>query len=353
MVWRPPSLDHLSAMTDDTAIMQHAIFDIPNRSTGYCTDDVARAFMVAIAASGHEKLRERALRLGRTYLAFLIDAQLPDGRFHNFMSYGRNWLDEVGTHDSIGRAMWALGYAVARAPLESWRTISLGLLERALPHAVDFPFVRSRAYAALGLTRALAAGLGDRRAMEQTLRTIGDDLVAQHAETAAPDWDWFEDELTYDNARLPEALLRIGMVLEDSRYVSLGVRTLAFYEAVVVENGIFVPIGNDGWYRRGGVRARHGQQPLEATALVDAAHAARAATGDLRYDRLAELGLDWFAGRNSLGVVMATRAGGGYDGLEARSANGNMGAESTLAYLATAFACAPKAAPADGLRLVR
>ena len=340
-------------MTDDTGIVQHAIFDVPNRSTGYCTDDVSRAFMVAIAASRHEKLRERALRLGRTYLAFLLDAQLPDGRFHNFMSYARDWLDEVGTDDSIGRAMWALGYAVRHAPLESWRTIALGLLERAMPHAVDFPFVRSRAYAALGLSRALAAGSGDRPAIGAALRAIADDLVARHERAATGTWDWFEDELTYDNARLPEALLRIGMVLDDSRYVALGARTFAFYESVVVEDGIFVPIGNDGWYRRGGVRARHGQQPLEATALVDAAHAARAATGDPRYDRLAELGLDWFAGRNSLGAVMATRAGGGYDGLEERNTNGNMGAESTLAYLAAAFACAPKAAPADGLRLVR
>lgn len=340
-------------MTDDVGIIQHATFDVPNRSTGYCTDDVARALMVAISASRHEMLRERALRLGRTYLAFLCDARLPDGRFHNFMSYGRNWLDTVGTDDSNGRAIWSLGYAARHAPLEGWRDISLDLLERAMPHVANFPFVRSRAYAALGLAHALEAGVGERAAIEAMLRTIASDLVARHAATAAAGWDWFENELTYDNARLPEALLRIGMMLEDSGFIALGVRTLAFYESIVVEADIFVPVGNDGWYPRGGVRARYGQQPLEATALVDAAHAARAATGDPRYGRLAELGLDWFAGRNSLRTIMATREGGGYDGLEQCRANGNMGAESTLAYLATAFAFAPTAASSDGLRLVR
>ena len=338
-------------MTDDVGIIQHATFDVPNRSTGYCTDDVSRAFMVAIAASGHDKLRERALRLGRTYLAFLVDAQMEDGRFHNFMSYARDWLDAVGTDDSNGRAIWSLGYAARYAPLASWRKISLDLLERAMPHARNFPFVRSRVYAALGLSSAYAAGIGDLGTCAALLRNVADDLVARHEAVADAGWDWFEDALTYDNARLPEALLRIGTVLDHRPYVDLGLRTLAFYESIVVENGTFVPIGNDGWYPRGGPRARHGQQPLEAAALVDAALAARAATGDPRYDRLAELGLDWFAGRNSLGAVMATREGGSYDGLEERSTNGNMGAESTLAYLASALAFAP--ARSDALRLVR
>ncbi len=349
--WQPPALDHLRALSDDVGIIQHANYDVPNRSTGYCTDDVARALIVAIAASEHEGSREHALVLGRRYLAFLVDAQTDDGRFHNFMSYARAWLDDVGTDDSIGRAIWALGYAQRFAPLASWCEVARTLLTAVLPHAAELRFVRSRAYAALGLAHARAALGRDAGAyLEMPLRAIGTDLVARHAACAGSGWDWFENELTYDNARLPEALLRIGTVLDDPAYVELGLRTLRFYESIVMEGGVFVPIGNAGWYPRGGRRARLGQQPLEAAALVDVALAAQAATGDAHYRTLADAGLQWFLGRNSAAAVLVV-GGGCCDGLDAVGPNGNMGAESTLAYLAAAFALAP-ADPA-ALRIAR
>lgn len=349
-MWRAPSLDHLVALSDDVGVAQHAVHDVPNRREGYCTDDVARALMVAISAAAHDFARETALRLARTYLAFLLDAQRDDGRFHNFMSYARTWLDDVGTPDSNGRALWSLGVGMRFAPNENWRVVCADRIERALPHVGELGFVRSRAYASLGLVHAFEARERRHRGIETTLREIAGELVRSHAATATPDWDWFEAELTYDNARLPEALLRIGTVLEDRALVALGMRTLYFYERLCVEDGTFVPIGNAGWYRRGGVRARYAQQPLEAASLVDAALAAEAAGGDQRYRRLAECGLEWFYGRNSRSVVMA--AGGGcYDGLEELGPNRNMGAESTLAYLASAFALAQSSAGA--LRIAR
>ena len=337
MTRRAPVLDHLVALSDDVGIAQHAIYDVPNRREGYCTDDVARAFIVAVAASEHGRDRETALRLGHTYLAFLLDAQRDDGRFHNFMSYGRAWLDEAGTPDSNGRAIWALGFGARFASRESWRLICTHRIERALPNVAHLEHVRSKAYAALGLVHAFDASHRRQRAIESSLREIASDLTARHSAYATADWDWFENELTYDNARLPEALLRIGTVLEDRAIVALGVRTLAFYESLCIEDGTFVPIGNAGWYRKGGTRARYAQQPLEAASLVDVGLAAEAATGDRRYRRLAEAGLEWFYGRNSRGVVM-TASGGCFDGLEEISVNRNMGAESTLAYLASAFA---------------
>jgi len=307
--------------------------------------------VVAIAASEHEASRARALVLGSRYLAFLFDAQLPDGRFHNFMSYARTWLDECGTEDSIGRAIWALGYTQRFAPLAGWSHVAQRLLLAALPNVARLSFVRSRAYAALGLTHARAAlGADQSEAIDAALRAIGDDLVARHAACARTDWDWFEDEMTYDNARLPEALLRIGTVLDDRTYVALGLRALAFYESVVMEDGIFIPIGNAGWYRRGGARARFDQQPLEAASLVDVALAAEAATGESRYRELADAGYQWFLGANS-GNAVLVNGGGCCDGLEARGPNRNMGAESTLAYLAAAFALAP--ADAVALRIAR
>ena len=349
-MWRAPSLDHLTALTDDTGIAQHAHGDVPNRHEGYCTDDVSRAFMVALAAAAEDRYRSEALRLARIYLSFLLHAQRADGRFGNFMSFERTWLDEAGTEDSNGRAIWALGFGLLHATRETWRHLCSTRLERALPNVAGFRHVRSRAYAALGLTRAYDAMGRSHAAVEATLRAIGDDLVARHAACTAPDWQWFENEMTYDNARLPEALLRIGTVLEDRAYVRLGLETLNFYESVVVEDGIFVPIGNAGWYPRGGRRARYAQQPLEAASLVDAARAAEAVTGEPRYRRLAECGLEWYYGRNSRGAVMA-EGGGCYDGLEELGVNRNMGAESTLAYLSSAFALAQPAA--DALRVAR
>jgi hypothetical protein len=349
-MWRAPSLEHLTALSDDTGIAQHAHGDVPNRLEGYCTDDVARAFMVALAAAHHDRDRKEGLRLSRIYLAFLLHAQRDDGRFGNFMSYDRTWLDEFGSEDSNGRAIWALGFGLRHAPRETWRQLCRERVLRALPAVSGFTHPRARAYAALGLTCAYVALGRAEPAIEAVLRRIGDDLVDRHARASAPDWQWFEDAMTYDNARLPEALLRIGTVLEDRPYVELGLATLAFYESVVIEDGIFVPIGNAGWYPRGGRRARYAQQPLEAAALVDAALAAEAVTGEPRFRRLAECGLEWYYGRNSRDAVMAA-AGGCYDGLEELGVNRNMGAESTLAYLSSAFALAQPGA--DVLRIAR
>jgi len=349
-MWRAPSLEHLTALSDDTGIAQHAHGDVPNRHEGYCTDDVARAFMVALAAASHDRDRDEGLRLSRIYLSFLLHAQRDDGRFGNFMTYGRTWLEQFGSDDSNGRAIWALGFGLRHAPRESWRQLCRERLLRALPSVAGFGYPRARAYAALGLTRAYVALGRAQPAIETALRAIGDDLVARHAEVSAPDWQWFENGMTYDNARLPEALLRIGLVLEDRAYVELGLATLSFYESVVIEDGIFVPIGNAGWYPRGGRRARYAQQPLEAAALVDAAMAAESVTGENRFRRLAECGLEWYYGRNSRDAVMAA-AGGCYDGLEELGVNRNMGAESTLAYLSSAFALAQPGA--DVLRIAR
>jgi hypothetical protein len=349
-MWHPPSLEHLVALTDDTGLVQHAARDVPNRSTGYCTDDIARAFIVTCGAARHERLRAEALRLGRIYLSFLHDAQLPDGRFHNFMGFERNWLDEVGTEDSIGRAIWALGVGMRHAPRDGWRGLCASLFERALPAVYDLTYLRSLAYAALGIAEAHEATRRERPSFAAALAFIRDRLRAAHAAAGAPDWDWFEPVMTYDNARLPEALLRIGHALDDGASTQLGLRTLGFYESVTIEDGTFVPIGNAGWYPRGGPRARYAQQPLEAAAMVDVSLAALQISGEACYRRTAEIALEWYYGRNLRDVVMAS-AGGCFDGFDEVGINRNMGAESTLAYLASALALAQPAA--EILRIAR
>jgi hypothetical protein len=347
-----PSLQHLVALSDDTGVIQHAVDDVPNRSTGYCTDDVARAWIVALQKLAIDPGDAAADRLATIYLSYLHDAQLEDGRFHNFMSYDRTWLDAIGTHDSVGRAIWSLGYGMRYAPKPTWRRICKRLFDRSLQSLEWLGWLRSQAYAALGLAHACESTIADGElpAYRAALRHLATNLKAHYLETRGDDWHWFEDVMTYDNARLPEAMIRAGLAIHDDEFVGIGLQSHRFYEATTIEDGIYVPIGNDGWFHRGGHRARYAQQPLEAVALVDAAWAAFDATSDPRYRSSAQIGMNWYNGRNSRGIVMA-RDGGCLDGLEERGFNSNMGAESTLAYLSAAYTMAVR--PANTLSVAR
>jgi hypothetical protein len=325
------NLTHLRALTDDTGIIQHATADIPNRSSGYCTDDVARALMVAVDAARGAEPSPEADRLVTIYLAYLHDAQLADGWFHNFLGYDRRWQDERGSSDAIGRAVWGLGYALRYAPRRSWRSVARSLLVRTLPQLTALSHLRSRAYAGLGLAHALATEPGWLAVRAQLEAAIAPLLAGYRAE-AGPGWRWCEPIMTYDNARLCEVLVRAGEVLEDRQASRVGREMLDFYAETVVEGGVFVPIGNAGWYPRGGPRARFGQQPLEAAALVSAARLAYARTGDSGYRALAQTAYAWFTGRNVHAAVLV-RDGGCVDGLDLHGPSRNMGAESTVAAL--------------------
>lgn len=344
----PPPLDHLAILSDDVGVIQHALEGVPNRKTGYCTDDVSRAFMVALSYLRLTPSDKLAQRLASNYLAFLEHAQLEDGRFHNFMDYDRRWLDEIGTHDSCGRAIWSLGFGVANAPTQGWRRVCARLLDQTIPSLESLEYIRSRAYAALGFAHA-ANALGEKRYAD-ALQYLADEILAAYEATAADDWCWFEDIMTYDNARLPEALIRAGQVLSQPRFGEAGLAALRFYEQMTIENGIHVPIGNDGWYVRGGTRAVYAQQPLEASAMVDAELAAFDLSGDAGHVATAELALEWYYGKNSRGITMVS-GGGCLDGLGPDSVNLNMGAESTLAFLSAAYTMAARRARV--LRAVR
>jgi hypothetical protein len=347
-----PELNHLITLTDDVGVIQHAVEDVPNRATGYCTDDVSRAFMVVLARLDIDPHDTMAERMAAVYLSFLHDAQLEDGRFHNFMSYERTWMDAVGTHDSVGRALWSLGYGMRFGQRGSWRRVSKRLFDKGLAAADWLQYPRAQAYAIIGLSHALASSIADGEIPQYRaiLRRLADQLKERYLEVRGADWQWFENLMTYDNARLPEALLRAGLALQDDEFIAIGLRTFEFYRNVTVENGVFIPIGNEGWYHRGGPRPRYCQQPLEAVSLIDAALVALDATGDPAYRATAQIGLDWYHGRNTRGIVMA-RNGGCLDGLNETSVNMNMGAESTLAYLAGAYALAER--PAQALTIAR
>ncbi|MDQ6929162.1 MAG: hypothetical protein M3126_00670 [Candidatus Eremiobacteraeota bacterium] len=345
-----PPLDHLLALSDDTGVIQHATHDIPNRSTGYCSDDVSRAFMVVLAKLELDPRNETAAKLASVYLAFLHDAQMEDGWFHNFMSFDRRWLDDRGTEDSFGRTVWSLGFGMRYGNRESWKTVCGRLLENAIPRFGDLRYLRSIAYAVIGISHAFASGSADEAMCRETVRPLADALKTAYLANRDTGWQWFENEMTYDNARLCEAVLRAGLLLRDDELIAVGLRTFAFYERTVMEDGMFIPIGNNGWYVRGGRRARYGQQPLEVASMVDAALIAHDCTGDPAFVATARLAFEWFYGKNTSGVQMVDR-GGCCDGIDAGGANPNMGAESTLAYLASACALADR--PAKALTIAR
>jgi hypothetical protein len=338
-----PSLDHLASLTDDTGLIQHASGDIPNRSTGYCTDDVGRALIVAVDAAGRPATAVVGKRLITIYLAYLHDAQTADGWFHNFLGYDRTWQDRAGSPDAFGRALWGLGICARFAPRVSSRKVASRLIAAALPHVEQLGYKRSWAYAALGLVHALAAApAGEREPLRTALEAAVLGLADDFACNARRDWRWCEETMTYDNARLCEALMRGGDILGMPHLVHIGVEMLDFLAAATIEDGVFVPVGNDGWYPRGGVKARYGQQPLEASGMVEAAMVAYDLAGDDRFRAYAESALAWYAGGNLAHACMV-EGGGCRDGIDAHGASHNMGAESTVSYLQAAIAVAGRA----------
>ncbi|MFP4068501.1 MAG: glycosyltransferase, partial [Spirochaetaceae bacterium] len=331
-----PRLEHLQRLTDDVGVLQHATFAVPNRREGYCTDDLARALIVSFSLGDTSQADRRVLEsVGLSAAAFIDHAfDAETSQFRNFMDYDRRWLDSQGSPDSQGRAMWALGTVVARSDSEALVAWATTLFERALPVVAEFTPVRTRAFLALGLGEYLSHFPGNRLA-RQTADDVLSGLVAQYEAGATADWNWFEDELTYDNARMPEALLRIGEALDDTRAKDIGISTLQWLQEVQsAPDGHLRPIGNQGFYRRGKERAVFDQQPVDAAATVSACVAAFDVTGEPVWRDEAHRSFEWFLGRNDLGISLLEPVSGGcFDGLSIDRVNRNMGAESTLSFL--------------------
>jgi len=327
-------LDRLKRMTDDTGVVQHALYALPDTNYGYSIDDQARALIVALK---HFNLTGNwaSLDLATTYLRFLNYAQLTDGRFHNFMSFDRRWEDQVGSEDSNGRVVWALGYTTYTGVEEDLQMTAKTMLLRSYWWLDRLEYLRARAFSILGLYYYLRAEPNDAEARR---------LVAQHSEAlssafernASPDWEWFEDCLTYSNARLPHALLLGYLVTWDRRHLEVARRALDFLLQVAHMDGPdrISLVGQNGWYPRGGSCARFDQQPVDANALVDACLAAYQVIGDRRYLSEAHQAFAWFLGRNILGKPLYCESTGGcFDGLTPDGVNRNQGAESTISYL--------------------
>ncbi len=333
--------DHVNTLTDDTGMLQHAIFTIPNRGEGYTTDDNARALIFTVMV---DELEVNALGenqhlnpdWGPRYLAFLEHAFNPaKQRFRNFLGYDHGWKEEQGSEDAHGRALWALGMLLARSSSEGLKGAAGRLYELASPAVIGFHSPRACAYAIVGIHEYLRAYSGDREAQRVRL-TLAQRLLAMYESIHRPDWKWFEDVLAYGNARLPQALLLAGSATANERMISAGLDSLEWLmETQRCEiNGHFVPIGSQGFYRQGGERARFDQQPIEAAGSVSACLEAYRVTKDEHWKTQAWSAFNWFLGDNDLQVPLYDfETGGCRDGLHPERVNQNQGAESTLSFL--------------------
>jgi hypothetical protein len=328
-------LDHLLRMTDSTGIFQHAVFSVPNFSEGYCTDDNARAFILAVLLEDLGEEPERVRSLATTYAAFLCHAfNRVTGRFHNLLSFDRRWLDAQGSEDCHARALWALGVGVGGSAYRSFQAMAGQLFVEALPALAGFTSPRAWAFALLGIHEYLRR-LGGESAVTQARDGLVLRLLDVYDRTATPDWPWFEPELSYDNAKLAHALILSGRATGQNAVFERGIQTLRWLvELQTAEGGHFRPIGSNGFFPRGGARANFDQQPVEAQGMMSACLEAYRSTSDFWWYEQAQRAFDWFIGWNDLGLELySSSTGGCRDGLHVDRVNRNQGAESTLAFL--------------------
>lgn len=324
-------LDHLFRLTDETGIIQHSVYGVPDRRFGYSTDDVARALVVALGAY-HQMKEERFLTLANTYIAFLRHAQNGGGRFRNFMDYTRQFTEGQESEDTSGRAIWGLGYGVHRGPTEWFRVLCRELLEKAITNiAMEHPM--AKAYTMVGLYHFLQR-YNSATAIKRVLQTLADELVESYGQRKKDGWPWFSDSVTYGNTKIPQALLLAYKILNNEVYRTVGLESLDFLTQATYKKEHFEFVGNAGWYEKGKEKSPFDQQPIDAGYAVETYLLAYEVTGEQRYLALAQAAFDWFFGRNCLGVSLYDFAQGAcYDGLTAHGPNLNQGAESTITFL--------------------
>jgi hypothetical protein len=328
----PVSRTHLEALTDGIGIAQHATGARPDLSHGYCVDDVARALQVDLLHArrlGWQAVSETAWRS----LAFLTAALDEEtGRFRNVRHASGAWADGAGSQDSHGRAIHALGDAVAAAPTTSFREAALAPFASALPAAEGLSAIRARASVALGCDAAIRSGV--RGPVARTYRVVFEGLRRDVMPCSTSSWRWPGPEVTYETALVPRALIVAGQAHGDPDAVAAGLRVLDWLiDVATAPDGHLSPVGN-GWWREGAERSRYDQQPIEATSILLAAEVALEATGDARYRTAMGSAYAWFLGRNDGGITIADVVrGASRDGLTPTGPNLNEGAESTLMWL--------------------
>ena len=332
LIMPPFSLAHIKRMTDDTGIIQHAKYGIPNLKEGYCVDDNARALLMVLMA--YRQMKDvQALELLPIYLSYIDYMQNADGTFRNFLSFRRDFLDEVGSEDSFGRTIWALGYLLGNAPNDAYYQTGNLVFFNASPNFEKIKSIRGIANTMIGISYYLKSNPSD-ESMTERLRNLAHVLVWHYQENHAPKWHWFESLLAYDNGILPLALLHSAEILNDEDITRTAIKTMSFLTKHTLKNNYLSIIGNKKWYKKDGERSVFAQQPIDAMAMVLMYHQAYLLTKDKEYLNKLYASFLWFLGENDLRMNLYDfETKGCCDGFESYGVNRNQGAESSLAYL--------------------
>lgn len=339
------NLSHIALLTDDTGIIQHARFGIPNLKEGYCIDDNARALIMSLMACEYDK-NPAALKFMPVYLSFIQYMQVEDGNFRNFLSFNRQYLDEIGSEDSFGRTIWALGHLICSAPNNSYREFGRELFRHAVPHFKNLKYIRGKANTLIGLSYYLCAHPGDELIITE-INHLANAIISAYQQNKDGDWHWFEDILTYDNAILPLALLHHYEVTGHTASYKTAMESITFLNTFSFQNGYLNPVGNAGWLKKHGKNPVYDQQAIETMAMVLLYAKAFEITKNDQYLSLMHTSYEWFLGKNSLHIPLYDfETNGCADGLQFNSVNRNQGAESTLAYFISHLAIL-KAAEAE------
>jgi glycosyltransferase involved in cell wall biosynthesis len=328
------NLHHFKVMTDDTGILQHSFFTIPNREHGYCIDDNARALVVSCMYYSLRK-DDQIIKSIKIYLAFIYHAfNYKKNRFRNFMSYNRTWLEEIGSEDAHARTLWGLGVAVKNAPNQAIRDMAARLFGDAVSVVESFTSPRAWSFSILGMSHYLEIFGGD-ATVRKIQETLSEKLYTLYKDNFKPDWPWFEDILSYANANLSHGLIIAGHRISRLDMFETGMSSLEWLiEKQMSPEGHISIIGNKNWHKKNEEGSKFDQQPIEIMNLVITCAAAFKFTGDKKWINKARKCFSWFLGQNDLGVqIYNYQTGGCRDGLHSQGTNANEGAESTLAWL--------------------
>lgn len=328
----PVNLQFLKTLTDETGIIQHTLYGVAYRSYGYATDDAARALVVC--SEYHNLFRfDPVISLIEKYLAFIMHARQEDGWFANLMNFQLQFEDQEISQDTYGRSLWGLGTAIGLCQSEGQNLLAQEIFDQSLPLLDRLTYTRSMAYSALGLGAYLEQ-YPEAEKVREGLGLIAENLLSFFRQHASAEWPWFEPFFTYDNARLPQALLLAYRHFHREEYLQTALTSLDFLTSALFRKGFFDLVGNEGWFYKEREKAAFSQQPLDASALVDAYLLALTLSGKKEYLDLSYAAFQWFLGRNRLGKSLYfPESGACADGLDSHGVNKNKGAESTIAFL--------------------
>lgn len=329
------SFTHLKNITDDTGVLQHSVFSIPNPNYGYCTDDNVRAllatFMYYLNFNDEDICPLISKYMGFVYYAFNGET----GLFRNFMSYERKWLDESGAEDCNGRVIFILGYLIKNSKNNSYLALAKNLFDNSIKNMTGFKSPRAISFVIMGCIFYLKKFSGARD-IKRILKNFSAMLHSLYESNHNAGWKWYENILTYVNGRIPQAMLMSGGFLSNVQYTKTGLESIEWLYNVLIgkEDNYLSLIGNDGWYVKGKRKARYDQQPLEIPALIDALWQAYKISGDKKWIDRISISFSWFMGNNlKQEMICDVATGACYDGLTQHGVNQNQGAESTVSWL--------------------